>query len=134
MSDVIDFIPVIVCSDIEAEHGFLVEVLGFDSAGLDRSPDGVAQHGEVTAGDHRIWLHRAADEHKLASPKALVGADGGVVVQVRNVDAHHARVAALVSARAGGITSEPTDQEYGVRDPEGHNWWFATPTAPPAAR
>jgi uncharacterized glyoxalase superfamily protein PhnB len=34
---------------------------------------------------------------------------------------------------AGAFDSEPTDQpygrrEYGVRDLEGHRWWFGTPT------
>ena len=49
---------------------------------------------------------------------------------VDDVDAHFAH------AKAAGATilSEPTDQdygqrEYGVKDPEGHSWWMATPFA-----
>ncbi len=74
-------------------------------------------------------------EAGLATPTSLGGSGGGNVIQVVDVDAHFER------ARAAGATilSEPTDQdygqrEYGVRDPDGHSWWFATPTAPPAAR
>jgi uncharacterized glyoxalase superfamily protein PhnB len=51
-------------------------------------------------------------------------------VIVPDVDAHFAH------AKASGarIDSEPTDQdyglrEYGVRDPENHRWWFSSPIA-----
>ena len=56
-------------------------------------------------------------------------AGAGIVVHVTDVDEHFAR------ARDAGatISYEPTDQPYGQReyeacDPEGHRWWFATPT------
>jgi MerR family transcriptional regulator, thiopeptide resistance regulator len=113
-----DLIPILACSDIAAEHDFLVETLGFTSAGLVRQPDGRVVHGEVRAGQQRIWL--------------LGAEDAGIVAQVEDVDAHYARV-----REAGAeIIYEPRDQdygrrEYGVRDPEGHNWWIGTPTAPP---
>jgi MerR family transcriptional regulator, thiopeptide resistance regulator len=129
-----DVIPVLACSDIAAEHDFLVDVLGFSSAGIERAPDGAVVHAEVRAGNRRMWLHLTSDAAGLATPKTLGGAGGGTVVHVANVDDHFARV------RAAGATilSEPTDQPYGqreyaVRDPDGHSWWFATPTAAPAA-
>jgi MerR family transcriptional regulator, thiopeptide resistance regulator len=131
----LDIIPVVVCSDIAAEHDFLVDVLGFASAGLERDPSGNVVHAEVRAGDRRIWLHVTSDEHGLGTPSALGGASGGPVVHVGDVDAHHEHA----KAKGAHILSEPTDQEYGqreygVKDPDGHSWWFATPTAPPAAR
>jgi uncharacterized glyoxalase superfamily protein PhnB len=51
-------------------------------------------------------------------------------VLVPDVDAHYEQA----KAAGGEIISEPTDQdygqrEYGVRDPEGHRWWMATPFA-----
>ena len=56
-------------------------------------------------------------------------ANSGLVVYVDNVVAHYER------ARAAGarIDSQPVDQpygqrEYGARDPEGHRWYFVTPT------
>jgi MerR family transcriptional regulator, thiopeptide resistance regulator len=129
-----DVIPLLVCWDIEAEHDFLVDVLGFVSAGIERGRDGSVVHAEVRAGERRIWLHRADEPGRLVPPGADGSAGGGIVVHVRDVDAHHERV------RASGaeILSAPTDQdygqrEYGVRDPEGHLWWIATPTRGPAA-
>jgi MerR family transcriptional regulator, thiopeptide resistance regulator len=131
----LDVIPVIACSDIAAEHDYLVDVLGFTSGGLERDPGGNVVHGEVRAGDRRIWLHASTADHGLQTPRTLGAAGGGAVIHIADVDAHYAR------ARAAGAetTSEPTDQEYGqreygVKDPDGHNWWFATPTAPPASR
>jgi MerR family transcriptional regulator, thiopeptide resistance regulator len=131
----LDVIPLIACEDIAVTHEFLVDALGFDSAGLERDGTGQVVHGEVRAGDRRIWLHMTTAEADLATPTTLGGSGGGNVIQVVDVDAHYER------ARAAGATilSEPTDQEYGqreygVRDPDGHSWWFATPTAPPAGR
>jgi MerR family transcriptional regulator, thiopeptide resistance regulator len=129
-----DVIPLLACSDIAAEHDFLVDVLGFASAGIERTPDGTVVHAEVRAGSHRIWLHRVDESANLVPPRARGSAGGGIVVHVTDVDDHHQRV------RAAGaeVLSEPSDQdygqrEYGVRDPEGHLWWIATPTQPPAA-
>ena len=127
-TDFIDVLPVLVCSDIAAEHDFLVRALGFTSGGLERAPDGTVVIGEVRAGDRRIWLHPTREAYKLATPLSLGGAGAGITVLVKDVDAHFA------AARTAGATilNEPTDRpygqrEYGVRDPEGHNWWIATP-------
>ncbi len=129
----LDVIPLLACSDIAREHDFLVSVLGFTSAGLDRTPDGSVVHAEIRTGSHRIWLHRADGD--LAPPGATGSAGGGIVVHVPDVDAHYERV----RAANADVLSEPRDQdygqrEYGVRDPEGHLWWIATPTGFPAAR
>lgn len=129
-------IPLLVCEDIAAAHDFLVQAFGFEAGGVSRDADGKAVHGEVRVGATAIWLHRVTPEHDLASPRS--GARGsGLVVFVDDVDAHYER------ARLAGadVESTPTDQpygqrEYGVRDREGHRWWFAmrmTAPAPAAA-
>jgi uncharacterized glyoxalase superfamily protein PhnB len=76
-----------------------------------------------------IWLHRVSPEHGLAAPRTIAAQLGGLVVHVDDVDAHYARA----REKGAHIDSEPADQdygqrEYGVRDREGHRWWFATPT------
>jgi uncharacterized glyoxalase superfamily protein PhnB len=124
----LDLIPVVPYTDIRAGHDFLVDVLGFSSGGIVEAPDGTVVHGEVRAGAQRIWLHAAAGG--LSTPRQAGAATGGTVVLVRDVDAH------FEAARAKGATieREPTDEdygqrEYGVRDPEGHRWFIATPIA-----
>jgi len=124
-------IPVLVYEDIEAAHDQLVTVFGFASDGIERLPDGTVVHAEVRLGDARIWLHRVGED--LASPRTLTQLNAGLVVHVPDVDDHFAR-----AQKAGAtIDHELADQpyghrEYGALDREGHPWWFATPTAPPA--
>jgi PhnB protein len=133
-TEFIDLVPVLACSDIAAAHDFLVHVLGFASGGLEHAPDGTVVHGEVLAGERRIWLHLTSETAKLATPATLGAAGGGIVVYVKDVDAHFE-----VARRAGAtILREPADQPYGqreyaVRDPDGHSWWIATPSAAPEA-
>lgn len=121
-------IPILVYEDIPSAHDFLIDAFGFASGGVQRTPDGVAVHGEVRAGDLVIWLHRATQEHNLASPRSQAVATGGLAVHIDDVDAHYAH------ARERGVRmeTEPQDQpygqrEYGVSDTEGHRWWFASP-------
>jgi uncharacterized glyoxalase superfamily protein PhnB len=125
----LDAIPVLPYQDIRGAHDFLVNVLGLESAGLVEQ-DGRVIHGEVHAGEQRFWLHEAAGG--LTSPNSVGVRTGGIVLHVSDVDAHFARV------RAAGATilREPTDEdygqrEYGVRDPEGHDWFIATPFESP---
>ena len=120
-------IPVLVCQDIPAEHDFLVDALGFSSGGVHRGPDGQAIHGEVRFGGLVIWLHRVVDNLKLISPRSMAAASSGLFVYVSDVDAHYARA----RSRGAQPESEPKDmpygqREYGLTDPEGHRWWFAS--------
>jgi uncharacterized glyoxalase superfamily protein PhnB len=118
-------IPLLVYSDIQAAHDFLVKAFGFEAGGVQRDGSGQAVHGEVRAGTTAIWLHRVTAEHDLASSGA---ASSGLVVFVDDVDGHYERAKAAGSR----IDSAPQDmpygqREYGVRDLEGHRWWFAAP-------
>ena len=127
----IDVIPVLPYADIRAAHDFLVAVVGLESGGLVEH-DGRVVHGEVRAGGRRFWLHEAAGP--LTTPAVSGTRTGGIVLQVDDVDAHHEH------AKAAGATilRPPTDEdygqrEYGLRDPEGHDWYVATPFASPAS-
>ena len=124
MGDIERLIPVLVYEDIEAGHDYLVNVFGFESGGIERTPDGTVVHGEVRTRSGPIWLHRETEG--LKAPKELPAQHGGLSVFVDDVDAHFERVKAAGAA----IDREPEDQEYGlrdygVRDPSGHHWWFS---------
>jgi uncharacterized glyoxalase superfamily protein PhnB len=129
--DFLDMIPVVAYEDIRAGHDVLVEVLAFASAGLIEDDNGHVIHGEMRIGERRIWLHTASGG--LTTPRAAGAANSGIVVHVADVDAHYEHV----KASGATILRDPTDEdygqrEYGVRDPEGHDWFIATPTSPPA--
>jgi len=121
-------IALLVYDDIEAAQRYLVEVFGLGPGRVDRDGTGTVVHGEVEAGDGVIWLHRAAPEHGLASPRTLGGATAMTAVMVDDVDAHFARTVA-----AGGVPSgPPVDQDYGFREytvpgPEDELWSFMAP-------
>ncbi|HEX5115008.1 MAG TPA: MerR family transcriptional regulator [Pseudonocardiaceae bacterium] len=121
-------IPVLVYADIEAAHGYLTEVLGLEAGRLDRDGDGVVVHGEVTAGDGVIWLHRVAPEFGLDSPRNTGVETAGLSVVVDDVDAHYRRAKEL----GAEIRYEPQDmpygvREYGLRDLEQRLWSVMTP-------
>jgi MerR family transcriptional regulator, thiopeptide resistance regulator len=122
-------IALLVYEDIPAAQNFLVEAFGFTPGSIHRDAQGQAVHGEVRAGELVIWLHRVAAEFRMASPRSLPADSSGLVVFVDDVDAHYERA----KARGARVEGEPSDKpygqrEYGVIDPEGHRWWFATPT------
>ncbi len=121
-------VPILVYEDLEAAHDFLVEVFGLTSGGQHRLDDGTVVHAEVRNGDAPIWLHRVTAEFAMASPRRAPASHGGLSVRIPDVDGHYARV----KAAGADIEKEPSDQdyglrEYGVRDPEGHRWWFSSP-------
>ncbi|HEX4822574.1 MAG TPA: VOC family protein [Acidimicrobiales bacterium] len=128
-TEFVDVIPVLPCVDIRAEHDFLVSVIGLDSGGL-HEHDGRVIHGEVRAGDRCFWLHETGGA--FTTPAASGVRTAGIVLHVADVDSHFERT------RAAGATilRQPTDEdygqrEYGLRDPEGHDWYIATPFAAP---
>jgi uncharacterized glyoxalase superfamily protein PhnB len=126
-TDFLDVIPVLPYADIRTAHDFLVDVLGFASGGLVEH-EGHVVHGEVRAGRHRFWLHESAGA--LTTPDRLNARTGGIVLHVADVDAHHERVRATGATILRAPTNEDYGQrEYGVRDPEGHDWYIATPFA-----
>ncbi len=127
MSTIERLTPVLVYKDIPAAHDFLVDVFELASGGIARDGEGNAVHAEVRAGDSSLWLHRVAPEHNMLAADTWPGASVGLYVHVDDVDAHYQRV----RARGVEIESELQDQpygsrEYGVKDLEGHRWWFAS--------
>lgn len=121
-------IPLLTYRDIEAAHDFLVDAFGFASGGFERDAEGRVVHGEVRAGDLTIWLHRVTAEHGLDSPLSSDVSHAGLVMHVDDVDRHYERARAAGARVEGAPADQPYGQrEYGVRDLEGHRWWFATP-------
>lgn len=103
--------------------------LGLESGGVVTDPAGEVVHGEVRAGHRRIWLH-AVSHGLMTTNDGRDVTTGGIVILVADVNER------FTSVQAAGATilSEPTDQayrqrEYGLRDPEGHTRYVATPNA-----
>ena len=119
--------PYLLYEDCAAMLDWLERAFGFREVLRHRSPEGNVWHAETELGGASIYMGDPGHEYR--NPRRLGGATQSLYVLVDDVDAHFER------AKAAGaeITEEPADKEYGfrhygARDPEGHEWFFATPT------
>ena len=106
---------------------FLANVFGFREHTRMVEDDGTLRHGEMRLGDAAVMLGCPPG---IRTPKELGQVTVGVYIRVPDVDAHYARAVAA----GAEVDGPPQDQPYRERlyaavDPEGHQWWFATPLA-----
>jgi uncharacterized glyoxalase superfamily protein PhnB len=90
-----------------------------------RGSDGRVVHAEMTLEDSVVMM--GSPGGKFQNPRNLGRITQSLYVYIDDVDAHHDRV----RAAGGEIIEAPADQDYGdrrygVRDPEGHQWFFAS--------
>ena len=117
--------PYLLYHDCDAAIEFLTSALGFTEKYRMSGPNGKTVHAELDLEGGGIMLGNPGDDYK--SPNELGGRTQTTYVYVGDVDAHYEH------ARAAGadIQRELQDQfygdrTYGVHDPEGHSWSFAT--------
>ena len=106
---------------------FLANTFGFREHTRMVEDDGTLRHGEMRLGDAAVMLGCPPN---IRTPKEIGQVTVGVYVRVPDVDAHYARAVAA----GAEVDGPPQDQPYRERlyaavDPEGHQWWFATPLA-----
>jgi PhnB protein len=111
--------------DGAAALDYLTRVFGFTERMRTTTPDGAVGHAEVQLGESIVMIGCPPE---FVTPKELGEATVGLYVHVDDVDDHY-RLAVEAGAQPD---EEPTDQRYGVRtygvkDPEGHQWWFSQP-------
>jgi uncharacterized glyoxalase superfamily protein PhnB len=117
--------PYLHYEDSAAALEFLTSAFGFTEKLRMTDDSGTVNHAEVQLGDGVVMLGTPGEDYK--NPKKLGAKTHSVYVYVDDVDAHfeHAKQA------GAKITREPEDQfygdrNYGVEDPEGHEWYFGT--------
>jgi PhnB protein len=118
--------PYLLYEDSDAAVDFLTSAFGFTEKYRMTDDEGRVNHAEVViGGDGVVMLGTPGSDYK--NPRGLGGKTQQIYVYVDDVDAHYER------AKAAGakITREPEDQfygdrNYGVEDPEGHEWYFGT--------
>jgi len=117
--------PYLLYEDSGVALEFLVTVFGFTEKVRMKDDEGHVNHAEVEIADAVVMLGTPPGDYK--NPSKLGGKTQSIYVYVDDVDAHYQRV-----KEAGAkIVSEPEDKfygdrSYGVADPEGHEWYFAT--------
>ena len=119
--------PYLHYEDAAAALEFLTSAFGFAEKFRMEGEDGRVGHAEVEIGDKGVVMVGEPGEG-YQSPKNLgIKATQSIYVYVEDVDEHVSR------AKEAGATilREPQDQfygdrNYGVADPEGHEWYFGT--------
>lgn len=117
--------PYLLYADCDAALDFLSRAFGFREVMRFTGEAGYVNHAEMELDGATIYMGDPGDTYR--NPKELGAVTVAIHVYVDDVDAHFERA----RAAAAEILEEPTDQEYGDRrytakDPEGHEWFFAT--------
>ena len=122
-------VPYLYVDDVTSYLRFLTEAFGFETRVHEVDPDDPEHvHAQAALGEALVMVGHATAKWGTTSPRRLAARPSAIYAVVDDVDAHCRR------ARAGGATVEaaPADMEWGdrmytARDPEGHQWYFATP-------
>jgi PhnB protein len=134
-------VPMVSYEDVGAAVDWLSRAFGFRERGVRYTdPEGRVTHAEIDLGGAEVELGWPGPEYQSPAHHAEVCEQArawlalpyvidGVLVQVSDVDAHHAR------AKSAGATilRQPQDEPYGrvynAADLEGHRWMFLRPPA-----
>ncbi len=109
--------------DIDRARRFFVEALGFVDEWEVRSDDGDLTRSHVRFGDTVLMLDKPG-AHDVLSPRAAGGVTHLIVINVGDVDAHHARAAGAGATVLVPPTDRPWGRDYELRDPEGYVFSF----------
>lgn len=128
--------PMIAYEDAPAAIEWLTEAFGFTEHGERYvMEDGTVGHAELEYGGEIVMLatpnreYRGPKSHREGCDAAARWLDNpwvidGVLVQVDDLDAHHARAVAA----GANVIRPPEDgtdgRIYAAEDPEGHRWMF----------
>ena len=122
--------PYLYYEDAGAAMDWLQRAFGFRERMRVTRDDGTLGHCEMELGEAVIMLGTPPG-HK--NPAHLGQVTVGMYVRVDDVDAHFSRAkAAGAQVQGDPVDRDYGDRNYGVLDPEGHQWWFWQPARRPA--
>jgi uncharacterized glyoxalase superfamily protein PhnB len=120
--------PALFYRDARAAIDWLVQAFGFEVVLLvPGESDRAIAHSELRLGDGFVQVGSADPEQRMYSPLDLNGLSQGLYIYWEDVDGLFARA----TAAGAEVEREPENPEYGgrvcgLRDPEGHRWWFGS--------
>jgi PhnB protein len=119
--------PYLFYRDIGAALDFLTRAFGFKEEMRVGAPSG-GMHGEASFQGQLVMMGQGAHERGMQSPRDAGAATMGVFITLDEVDKHFE----VAKAAGAEIVHPPKDVEYGrtywANDPEGHPWFFTTPS------
>jgi PhnB protein len=118
--------PYLFYEDVPAALDWLAATLGFEERMRMTEPDGTVNHAEMELGAAVVMMGCPGPDYR--NPKRLGPPTAGFYVHVDDVDGHYEHTREAGAAIQAEIEDKPYgDRVYGVLDPEGHQWWFASP-------
>lgn len=117
--------PSLFYSDAPAAIDWLCSAFGYEVL-MSVPGDGerAIAHSELRLGNGIVMVGSADKKREMVSPRDLPAVNQGLYVYVEDVDGLFARATEAGAA----VEQPPQDQDYGrtcgLRDPEGHHWWF----------
>jgi PhnB protein len=120
--------PYLLYKDVGKALAWLQKAFGFLEIGERfEGKDGTIQHASMVTRDGGDAIMMGCPGPKYKNPKKLGTATQMLYIYVDDVDKHFARAKKLRPKVLNKL--EDTfygDRRYGVEDPEGHQWYFAT--------
>lgn len=108
---------------IEAARALFVEALRFEEESEVRDDTGNLTRSHVRFGDTVLQLD-GSGAHNVLSPAAAGGVTHLIVINVGDVDAHHARAARAGETVLVAPFDRPWDRDYEISDAEGYVFSF----------
>ncbi|MCB9915099.1 MAG: VOC family protein [Planctomycetes bacterium] len=116
--------PYLNYEDSGAMLAWLARAFGMTERHVMRAGDGTVQHAEMALDEAVVMLGTPGPDFQ--NPLHLGASTASLYVYVDDVDAHCARATAAGAELLEAPADQPYgDRRYGVRDPEGHRWYFA---------
>jgi uncharacterized glyoxalase superfamily protein PhnB len=109
--------------DVESARQFFIEALGFEEEWNLRDAAGGLTRSHVRFGDTVLMLGRPG-AHDVLSPRAAGGVTHLIVINVGDVDAHHARAAGAGATVLVPPSDRPWGRDYEICDAEGYTFSF----------
>lgn len=109
--------------DIERARQFFLEALGFEENWFAKDDLGQLTRSHVRFNDTVLMLGNPG-AHGILSPADAGGLTHLVVIQVEDLDAHHARAVAGGASILAEPAKRPWGRDYELRDPEGYVFSF----------
>ena len=118
--------PCLTYEDPVAAIAWLCEAFGFTKRLVVPAADGGVMHSELSLGRTVVMVSGPKPEAGRRSPKGLGGVTQTLSVWVENPDEHYAHAMSRGAELTGEIeTADYGARGYGVRDLEGHSWYFS---------
>ncbi len=109
--------------DVESARRFFIEALGFEEEWESRDDAGDLTRSHVRFGDTVLMLGKPG-AHNVLSPRVAGGVTHLIVINVEDVDAHHARAAGGGATVLVPPSDRPWGRDYEISDAEGYTFSF----------